>query len=131
MLSGRFTDIRILLAGSSPIGNAGTRKEARSNNWYVRIFDADSIAAEGRLTRLGGDAVNIGRTRVVVAEMSSIERRVRAGGGWRTGALAGSLTATGLAVMAVLGLCYGECVVHAVAAGVLLGASAGAAVGRL
>lgn len=67
-----------------------TLKDATQHNWYVRASTTNNVI-EGRSHGLDSISVTIGRTRVPIAEISELDRRLNQGGGWKVGALLGTL----------------------------------------
>jgi hypothetical protein len=80
-------------------------QRAQTYQWYVRAWRGDSIMASGRVRAVAGDAVRIDTTRILFNELTLLERRTKVGGGWKRGALAGSVVMGALGVVAGITLC--------------------------
>lgn len=88
---------------------------------------------EGRVRGVDSDSARIDGTTIALADVTRIERRIRAGGGAAAGAIAGGAVG-GLAFLPLAGLCQGDCTSETIAIfaiGVGVGASLGAMIGGI
>lgn len=104
-------------------------EDALRKNWYVRYTLDDSTTGAGRIRRVDATAAVIGSSLVNTADITLIERRIRQGGGWKTGALVGATTFAGSALLIVMAFCGGNCSAGDNVGSLLVGASVGAPLG--
>ena len=83
-------------------------KSAAHGNWFVRANSQAGVMTQGRVLFFDSTRIEIGRVPIRASAISSIERRMNRGGGWKTGsavgAAAGAIFGYGLA-----GLCESDC----------------------
>lgn len=108
---------------------AATLLRAAERNWYVRATLSDEQVIAGRIRALYRDSVSIAEDRVALASIAGVERRVRAGGGWKSGAILGAAAMGTFVWFVYHGLCYTNCRFPEAAGSVLLGASVGIVIG--
>ena len=112
MINRILVAIVILLAFSARSSSAQNRidvlKSADRYNWFIRSNLQSGNSVEGRVNSLDSSRVVIDRTSILLSEISRVERRFNAGGGWKfgagVGAGAGAVFGYGLA-----GLCESDC----------------------
>lgn len=85
-----------------------TLEEAARHNWYVRAHADSSVLGEGRIQRVDSASVIMGARQFALVDISRLDRRLNVGGGWKAGAVVGTLSGAAFGT-ALAGLCESDC----------------------